>query len=80
MRCAAEFYRHLGVDVPEGAESEEHVEIAMGDLTFFLSTTQATGAPVHPSSDGRDGPSDESTSKQRPWHSPSEAGDLSGDV
>lgn len=41
MRRAAEFYRRLGVDVPEGADSEEHVEVAMSGLTFFLSTTGA---------------------------------------
>ena len=41
MPRAAQFYRRLGVDVPQGAESEEHVEIAMSGLTFFLSTKRA---------------------------------------
>jgi hypothetical protein len=41
MHRAAEFYRRLGVDVPEDAESKEHVEIAMSGLTFFLNTKQA---------------------------------------
>jgi catechol 2,3-dioxygenase-like lactoylglutathione lyase family enzyme len=41
MHRAAEFYRRLGVDVPEDAESNEHVEIAMSGLTFFLSTKGA---------------------------------------
>ena len=41
MPRAVEFYRRLGVDVPDGAEREEHVEIAMSGLTFFLSTTRA---------------------------------------
>jgi catechol 2,3-dioxygenase-like lactoylglutathione lyase family enzyme len=41
MARAAEFYRRLGVDVPEGAESEGHVEIKMSGLTFFLSTKEA---------------------------------------
>jgi len=41
MHRAAEFYRRLGLDVPDDAESKEHVEIAMGGLTFFLSTKQA---------------------------------------
>jgi catechol 2,3-dioxygenase-like lactoylglutathione lyase family enzyme len=41
MARAAEFYRRLGVDVPEGAESEGHVEVKMSDLTFFLSTKEA---------------------------------------
>ena len=41
MPRAVEFYRRLGVDVPQGAESEEHVEVAMSGLTFFLSTKRA---------------------------------------
>lgn len=43
MHRAAEFYRRLGVDVPEDAESKEHVEVAMSGLTFFLTTKQANG-------------------------------------
>ncbi len=41
MARAAEFYRRLGVDVPDGAEGEGHVEIKMSGLTFFLSTKRA---------------------------------------
>jgi len=41
MPRAVEFYRRLGVDVPEGAEAEEHVEVAMSGLTFFLTTKTA---------------------------------------
>ena len=41
MPRAVEFYRRLGVDVPDGAEGEEHVEVAMSGLTFFLSTKRA---------------------------------------
>jgi hypothetical protein len=41
MSRAVEFYRRLGVAVPEGAEGRDHVEVAMGKLTFFLSTQQA---------------------------------------
>ena len=41
MDRAAEFYRRLGVDVPDGAETQEHVEIKMSGLTFFLSTKRA---------------------------------------
>ena len=41
MPRAVEFYRRLGVAVPAGAESQEHVEVAMSGLTFFLSTKQA---------------------------------------
>jgi catechol 2,3-dioxygenase-like lactoylglutathione lyase family enzyme len=41
MPGAIEFYRHLGLEVPDGAETQEHVEILMSGLTFFLSTTGA---------------------------------------
>lgn len=40
MARALEFYRRLGVDIPEGSESKPHVEIKMGQMSFFL-TTQA---------------------------------------
>ena len=38
MPRALEFYRRLGVDVPEGSEDKPHVEVKMSGLTFFLST------------------------------------------
>jgi catechol 2,3-dioxygenase-like lactoylglutathione lyase family enzyme len=41
MQRAVEFYRRLGVEVPEGSEELEFVEVKMSDLTFFLSTTGA---------------------------------------
>ncbi len=41
MPRALQFYRRLGLDVPDGAEREEHVEVAMSGLTFFLSTKGA---------------------------------------
>jgi hypothetical protein len=41
MPRAVEFYRRLCVAVPEAAEEQEHVEIAMSALTFFLSTKGA---------------------------------------
>jgi uncharacterized glyoxalase superfamily protein PhnB len=41
MGRAAEFYRRLGVAVPKGSKDDEHVEIAMGGMTFFLSTKRA---------------------------------------
>lgn len=47
MGRALEFYRRLGVDVPDGSDSKEHVEIKMSGLTFFLSTKQAN-ARWHP--------------------------------
>ena len=33
---AIEFYRRLGVDIPEGSEGKMHVEVKMGNMTFFL--------------------------------------------
>lgn len=41
MTRAVEFYRRLGVDIPEGSEELEHVEVTMSGLTFFLATTSA---------------------------------------
>jgi catechol 2,3-dioxygenase-like lactoylglutathione lyase family enzyme len=41
MPQTVEFYRRLGVEIPEGSEELEFVEIKMSGLTFFLSTTTA---------------------------------------
>lgn len=41
MPRAVEFYRRLGVDVPEGSEEKQHVEVKMSGLTFFLNTKEA---------------------------------------
>ena len=41
MPRAVEFYRRLGLAVPDGAEQQEHVELRMSGLTFFLSTQGA---------------------------------------
>jgi catechol 2,3-dioxygenase-like lactoylglutathione lyase family enzyme len=41
MPRALEFYRRLGVAVPDGSEEQEHVEVKMSGLTFFLSTKRA---------------------------------------
>jgi catechol 2,3-dioxygenase-like lactoylglutathione lyase family enzyme len=40
MRRALEFYRRLGVTIPEDSEELEHVEVKMSGLTFFLTTEQ----------------------------------------
>jgi hypothetical protein len=40
MPRALEFYRRLGVAVPDGSEELEHVEVKMSGLTFFLTTEQ----------------------------------------
>ena len=41
MARAAQFYRRLGVAVPDGVDDKDHVEVRMGDLTFFLNTTRS---------------------------------------
>lgn len=48
MPRAIEFYRRLGVDVPQGSETKGHVEVKMSGMTFFLTTkkVQATWDPA----------------------------------
>jgi catechol 2,3-dioxygenase-like lactoylglutathione lyase family enzyme len=41
MDRALEFYRRLGVDVPDESDGKEHIEVKMSGLTFFLSTKAA---------------------------------------
>ena len=41
MGRAVEFYRRLGVDIPERSEELEHVEVKMSGLTFFLNTARS---------------------------------------
>jgi len=41
MARAVEFYRRLGVEIPDESEQLEFVEVEMSGLTFFLSTTGA---------------------------------------
>jgi len=42
MPRAVDFYRRLGVDISEGGEDREHVEVKMGGgLMFFLTTKDA---------------------------------------
>jgi len=37
MVSSLEFYRQLGLDIPEGSDDKSHVEVKMGSgLTFFL--------------------------------------------
>lgn len=40
MARAAEFYRRLGVDVPDDAAEQDFVEVKMNGLSFFLSTKE----------------------------------------
>jgi len=41
MGKSLEFYRRLGLDIPEGSEEQTHVEVKMGALTFFLDSNPA---------------------------------------
>src|SRR5579872_2304752 len=46
MRASLEFYRRLGLAIPEGSEGQTHVEIKMGSgLTFFLDSKPARWDP-----------------------------------
>ena len=46
MPRALEFYRRLGVAIPEGSEDKSHVEIKMGSgLTFFLDSNPTRWDP-----------------------------------
>jgi predicted lactoylglutathione lyase len=36
MGKSLQFYRQLGLDFPEGSETRSHVDVKMGNLTFFL--------------------------------------------
>ena len=36
MSASLEFYRRLGVAIPDGSQTQSHVEIQMNGLTFFL--------------------------------------------
>ncbi len=38
MAASLTFYRRLGLDVPEGAESEAHVDVAFGGLRLAFDT------------------------------------------
>lgn len=40
MTRSVEFYRRLGVAIPENSENKQHVEIQMNGVTFFLHTKQ----------------------------------------
>jgi predicted lactoylglutathione lyase len=46
MGKALEFYRRLGLAIPEGSEEKTHVEVKMGSgLTFFLDSRPARWDP-----------------------------------
>ncbi|HET9909077.1 MAG TPA: VOC family protein [Anaerolineales bacterium] len=57
MPRALEFYRRLGLDVPEGSETSTHVEIPMGrGFTFFLDSNPGRWDPGFDVSDQPDLP------------------------
>jgi uncharacterized glyoxalase superfamily protein PhnB len=46
MPTALEFYRRLGLAIPDGSEKQSHVEIKMGNgLTFFLDSNPTRWDP-----------------------------------
>ncbi|MBK8904938.1 MAG: hypothetical protein IPM53_27410 [Anaerolineaceae bacterium] len=46
MGESLEFYRRLGLQIPEGSERKSHVEIKMGNgLTFFLDSKSSLWDP-----------------------------------
>lgn len=46
MKKSVEFYRRLGMDIPEGAEAKSHVQIKMeSGLTLFLDSNPKTWDP-----------------------------------
>ena len=40
MAKSVEFYRRLGIDLPEGSENQQHVAVKFDDLTFFINTKE----------------------------------------
>jgi catechol 2,3-dioxygenase-like lactoylglutathione lyase family enzyme len=46
MSSSLEFYRRLGLNIPDGSEGKTHVEVKMsGGLTFFLDSNPARWDP-----------------------------------
>jgi catechol 2,3-dioxygenase-like lactoylglutathione lyase family enzyme len=57
MGKSLEFYRRLGLDIPEGSEGKTHVEVKMsGGLTFFLDSNPARWDPGFSDNDGASQP------------------------
>ncbi len=53
MGASLEFYRRLGLAIPEGSEGKTHVEIKMGNgLTFFLDSRPSRWDPGFVRRDG----------------------------
>jgi predicted lactoylglutathione lyase len=60
MAIAVEFYRRLGLEIPDGSEKQSHVEIKMGSgMTFFLDSKPTRWDPgfgSQPDSERSDAP------------------------
>lgn len=51
MNKSVEFYRRLGLDIPEGSEESTHVQVKMGNgLTFFLASQPSLWDPGYDTS------------------------------
>lgn len=56
MGKSLEFYRRLGLAIPEGSEEKTHVEVKMGSgLTFFLDSNPTRWDPKHVMRDNPEG-------------------------
>jgi predicted lactoylglutathione lyase len=54
MQKSLEFYRRLGLAIPEGSEEKTHVEVKMGNgLTFFLDSNPSRWDPSFVKKDNR---------------------------
>jgi catechol 2,3-dioxygenase-like lactoylglutathione lyase family enzyme len=45
MGRSLEFYRRLGLAIPEGSEGKPHVQVKMGSMTFFLDSKPSLWDP-----------------------------------
>jgi catechol 2,3-dioxygenase-like lactoylglutathione lyase family enzyme len=53
MGASLEFYRRLGLAIPEGSEAKTHVEVKMGSgLTFFLDSNPSRWDPKFAAREG----------------------------
>ncbi|MBV9788342.1 MAG: VOC family protein [Chloroflexi bacterium] len=57
MPAAVAFYRRLGLAIPDGSETQSHVEIKMGTgMTFFLDSKPRRWDPHYERSDAQPSP------------------------
>lgn len=48
MPTALTFYRRLGLEFPEGSDALGHVEVKMGNMSFFLDSKPGHWDPAYP--------------------------------